>query len=90
MALTLHVWPGDRGTVVWISGDVDFNAADAFQDMPAEPGRTPPPLPVRLPRRGIPACWRRPAARNPTCLAVWGMASARCAGWLGLIWVIAQ
>ena len=33
MALTLHVCPGDRGTLVWVSGDVDFNAAGAFQDM---------------------------------------------------------
>jgi anti-anti-sigma factor len=33
MALTLHVCPGDVGTIVWVSGDVDFNTAGAFQDM---------------------------------------------------------
>lgn len=33
MALTLHVCPGDVGTIVWVNGDVDFNTADAFQDM---------------------------------------------------------
>ena len=33
MALTLRVCPGDTGAVVWASGDVDTNAAGAFQDM---------------------------------------------------------
>jgi anti-anti-sigma factor len=32
MAVTLHVCPGDRGTVVCASGDVDTNAAEPFQD----------------------------------------------------------
>jgi len=33
MALTLHVCPGDIGTIVWVSGDVDFNTSGALQDM---------------------------------------------------------
>jgi anti-sigma B factor antagonist len=33
MALTLHVCPGDSSAVVWVTGDVDTNAAEVFRDM---------------------------------------------------------
>jgi anti-sigma B factor antagonist len=31
--LTLHVRPCDRGTIVWVSGDVDVTAAEPLQDL---------------------------------------------------------
>jgi anti-sigma B factor antagonist len=33
MDLTLHVRPCDRGTIVKVSGEVDFNAAEPLQDL---------------------------------------------------------
>jgi anti-anti-sigma factor len=33
MGLTVRVRPGDRGTVVWISGEIDVNATDPLQDL---------------------------------------------------------
>ena len=33
MALTLHVCPGDSSAVVWVTGDIDLNAAEVFRDM---------------------------------------------------------
>jgi anti-sigma B factor antagonist len=33
MGLTLGVRPGDRDTIVWVSGDVDVNTADSLPDL---------------------------------------------------------
>jgi anti-sigma B factor antagonist len=32
MGLTLRVRPGDRGTVIWVSGEIDVDTTDALQD----------------------------------------------------------
>jgi len=67
MALTLRVCPGDRSAVVWVSGDVDVNVADAFQDLLLRMMRRYSPwLLVDLsgvPPRGYPVmpCWEAPA-----------------------------
>ena len=53
MALTLDVCPGDRGTLVRGSGDIDTNAAEAFQDMMLAVMRRHNPL-LLLDLSGIP------------------------------------